>query len=403
MKIGSLIKFHRTKLGLTQNELAMGICSIPHLSKIENNSKEANEETIRLLLEKLNIQLQEVKDSEMQIIKLLNELQKHINYINHDKVEEIIGLLNESEELITFTDSIYLYELYKLRYYVFVQNIELAEKQLSWLNNNKQNFSQYEKGLLSYFCSLVLAVRGKYEEANILLSELLQEFTDLGPFEGELYYHLAIVKGRLDECSQAIIFGRKALTYFKDQFNFKRIIYTLMSLALNYANEKLYNEALEIYEHLFRNVELLQEQHLLPQIYQNVGNLHLRRGDEQNALTYYEKSTLVTSRDHPHYFICLYNLAFMQYQMKQYEKSRESFLFLKKEAKNKQIYYLLATFYLYLLTEQEKRAMEFLEQRIIPQISKINELKESYSYLKYLLRDYLLAKGKYEKALQFIN
>ena len=64
MKIGSLIKFHRTKLGMTQNELATGICSISHLSKIENNSKEGNSETIRLLLEKLNIQLHEVKNNE---------------------------------------------------------------------------------------------------------------------------------------------------------------------------------------------------------------------------------------------------------------------------------------------------------------------------------------------------
>ena len=61
MKIGSLIKYHRTKLGMTQNTLAMGICSIPHLSKIENNSKEGNRETIRLLLERLSINFQEEK------------------------------------------------------------------------------------------------------------------------------------------------------------------------------------------------------------------------------------------------------------------------------------------------------------------------------------------------------
>lgn len=64
MKIGSLIKYYRTKLGMTQNTLAMGICSIPHLSKIENNNKEANSETIRLLLERLNISLHNVENSE---------------------------------------------------------------------------------------------------------------------------------------------------------------------------------------------------------------------------------------------------------------------------------------------------------------------------------------------------
>jgi len=59
MNVGSLIKYYRTKQGMTQSELVEGICSVPHLSKIENNGKEGNDQTIDLLLKRLGANLME--------------------------------------------------------------------------------------------------------------------------------------------------------------------------------------------------------------------------------------------------------------------------------------------------------------------------------------------------------
>ena len=162
MKIGSLIKYYRTKLGMTQNEVAMGICSIPHLSKIENNNKEGNSETIRLLLERLNISVHDVEKSEQNIVGLLNDLQKHINYMENEKAKETMERLQKYEEIIGFTESIYLYELYKLRFYIFVKDYKLAENQLRWLNAHRLNFSQREMVLYLYYYALVLITKGKY-------------------------------------------------------------------------------------------------------------------------------------------------------------------------------------------------------------------------------------------------
>ena len=403
MKIGSLIKYHRTKLGMTQNELAMGICSIPHLSKIENNSKEANRETLRLLLEKLNIQLQEVKNSEQQIILLLNKLQKHINYLQKDNAVETMERLKEYEELIVFTDLIYLYELYKLRYFVFLNDLELAEFQLNWLNQNVNNFSRDEIFLHSFLSGLVLLLRGKYEEADQELSLLLRNNSDLGAFEGDLYYHLAIVKGRLEESSQAIIYGRKALAIYKDEFNFKRILYTLMSLSLNYTQGKVYDEAIEVYEHLLRNVDLLGQHHLLPQIYHNMGNLYQKKGENANALVYFEKSVLLMSRSNEHYLLCLFNLAYVQYQMNRVKESKKNFLLLKGESKKNKIFGLLAVYYLHLLENNKEKAVEYLEVYLIPYISTKVELKEPHRYFSKLLSQCYLNAGEYEKAVQFIQ
>lgn len=52
---GSLIKYHRERLGITQRELCQGICVVSHLSKIENNRVEASPEIIEELFKKLGI------------------------------------------------------------------------------------------------------------------------------------------------------------------------------------------------------------------------------------------------------------------------------------------------------------------------------------------------------------
>ncbi|MBD8032733.1 MULTISPECIES: helix-turn-helix domain-containing protein [Solibacillus] len=404
MKIGSLIKYYRTKLGMTQNAVAAGICSIPHLSKIENNNKEANSETIRLLLERLNINIHDVENSEQNIIILLNNLQKHINYLENEKAKEIMERLKEYEEIIGFTECIYLYELYKLRYYVFFNEYKLAEGQLRWLNAHRKNFSQHEKYLHSYYYALVLITRGKYAEAAVELTQILNLHPDLGSLEGEFYYHFSLIKGRLEETSQAIIYGRKALQFYKDQFNFKRIIYTSMSLALYYSQGKVFNEAIEIYEHLLRNVELLQQQQLLPAIYHNLGDLYQIRGEYESALVYFEKSASLMGKNSDNYLFCLYNLGITQYRLNQGEESIKTFTVLKEEAKKmkKISFNLFASFYLYLLTGEEKKAMVFLEGRLIPFTANNEEFKVIHQQFSYLLGEYYRQEKKFEKAIQFI-
>ncbi len=405
MKIGSLIKYYRTKLGMTQNEVAVGICSIPHLSKIENNNKEGNSETIRLLLERLNISLHDVEKSEQNIVGLLNDLQKHINYMENEKAKEAMERLQKYEEIIGFTESIYLYELYKLRYYIFVKDYKLAENQLRWLNAHRQNFSQREMSLYLYYYALVLITKGKYEEAAKELIQVHRMHPELGSLEGEFYYHFALIKGRLEEPSQAIIYGRKALEFYKDEFNFKRILYTLMSLALNYSREKMFHEAIEIYEHLLRNMELLQEQHLLPDIYHNLGDLHQAKREYEKALIYFEKSALLMARSSDHYLLCLYNLGITQFRLEQWEKSIKTFSMLQEEAKNKKklSFNLFATFYLQLLGGEKKKAMDYLEWKLLPFIADKEDFKEMRQHFSYLLGEYYRQEKEFEKAMQFIK
>ncbi|MGB2993367.1 MAG: helix-turn-helix transcriptional regulator [Paenisporosarcina sp.] len=404
MKVGSLIKYHRTKMKMTQNQLATGICSVPHLSKIESNSKEANAETIRLLLKRLDINMEDVEESEKKVFNLLNQLYQHIYYFEGEKVQKTFQELDEYKEIIVFTQHLYLYEMYKLRYYLFVKDLVNAEYQMRLLQSQKQNISQHEKYLLSYFSAILLILRGKYGEANEKLSTIIQANSNNNTVEGEIYYHLAIVKGYMGESGHAIYYGKKAMDLFKDHFNYKRMLHVHMSLAINYTQTKIYDEALVCYEHLIRNIEMLQESDLLPQIYHNIGDLRHKMGDYSIALDYFKKSSVIFNKNSKDYLLCLYNIALSQFRLEKWVESRESFILLNKEALKMKAtqYQLYSSFYLLLLNNKKPQAMKYLEDKVIPFTERMDEQAESHQYFSSILAEYYKTEGKYEKAVKFI-
>ncbi|MDX1805490.1 MAG: helix-turn-helix transcriptional regulator [Paenisporosarcina sp.] len=404
VKVGSLIKYHRTKMKMTQSQLATGICSVPHLSKIESNSKEANAETIRLLLIRLDINLEDVVESEKKVFTLLHLLYQHIYYFEVEKAQKTFQELDEYKEIIVFTQHIYLYEIYKLRYYLFVKDLVNADDQMRLLLSQKQNISQYEKYLLSYFSGILLILRGKYGEADEKISTLIQSKSSNNSFEGEIYYHLALVKGYMGESGHAIYYGKKAMDLFKDHFNYKRMLHVHMSLAINYTQTKIYDEALVCYEHLIRNIEMLQEYDLLPHIYHNIGDLRHKMGDYSFAIDYFKKSSAIFNKDSKDYLLCLYNIALSEFRLEKWMESKESFILINTEALKMKVthYHLYSSFYLLLLNNKKQQAMKFLEDKVIPFTVKTDEQTEYHQYFSNILAEYYKTEGKYEKAVKFI-
>jgi len=405
MKIGSLIKFHRTKQGLTQQTLADGICSVPHLSKIENNSKEANEETIRLLLERLSIDLQDVEKLEVEIKELLNIFTQQMYYLEIENAGKSFKVLSDKEEIIPFTEYLYLYELYKTRYFLFTNQLEESEKQLKWLHTHKSNFSQQETYLHKYISTLVLMLRGKMEEADSELSNLLDTAILSPENMGELSYNYSIVKSNLNQYGPAIYYGKNALNQFKEDFNYHRILNVQMLLAVNYSRAKMFNEAEEIYKHLIRNTRILNQTHLLPRIYHNIGDLYHTMMISEKAAEYFKNAMELLPEQSDLYMLCLYNKAVAELEMDQFEQSQESFNQLYKIASKTNVmhYQLFSNFYSLYINGKVDEAMLFLENKILPYTKKQSELKESHHHYSLLLADYFKEKGQFDKAVQFLD
>lgn len=403
MEFGALIKFYRTQRGITQAELSKGICSVPHLSKIENNSKEANEKTISLLLKRLNIDLEEMEEKEEEIKILLRRLDDKINFYLTDEIEVYYQKLVNIEHLIPFSKYIYIYELYKFRYLIFKGLVEEADIQRAHLYKQKKNFSQHEDYLFRYYKAIFLMWKGQYQNADDILDALHTE-NNKETTSGEFLYHRSLAKSSLEQSGHAIHFGKMALQLFMNQHNFIRILHTLMLLGINYTHSNIYEEAQDCFHHLIRNAELLKKEKLLPQIYHNMGHLQFKMKNAKEALYYYEKSLALQPNKNQHYLVTLYAIGELHHSLQSIEKAKACFQevnFLSKELGVKK-YRLLSDFYLLLLASPVK-AFKYLETKVIPFFEEANEHLDDLTYFYKMLADYYNQKGMVIDAVKYLN
>jgi HTH-type transcriptional regulator, quorum sensing regulator NprR len=404
MEFGPLIKYFRTQKGITQKELAAGICSIPHLSKIENNSKDANEETISLLLERLEVSFGEMEEKEELIRNLLRDFGEKINFYLREEIEVIFNRLKELEHVIPFSAYMYSYELYKYRYLLFKGLLSEAEDQRDILHKQKKNFSQHEMYLFRYYNAVCLILKGQYKKADAIFDELYVENNNES-VNGEFLYHWTFVKSSLDQPGHAIHFGRQALQIFMNQHNFYRILHTLMVLGINYSRSSIYEEAQVCFNHLIRNAELLKEERILPQIYHNMGYLQDRMNNVKDALIYYEKSLSLQPHKNQHYYITLYATGEIYYNLNKMEEARECFLLVKslsKEITGVKKQSLLSNFYLIHMESPEK-AMKFLEAKVIPYLESAKEHKDDLTRYYKLLSEHYNQNGRYLEAVNYLS
>ncbi|MGJ7911411.1 tetratricopeptide repeat protein [Neobacillus sp. LXY-1] len=402
MEMGALIKYYRTQRGITQSELAKGICSVPHLSKIENNFKEANDETLALLLERLEISMGEMQEKEGQIKLLLREFSSAIHFYQKKEIEEIFQRIKEVEPFIPFSRYIYIWELYKFRFLLFKGQIDEATRQRDLLYKLKKNFSQHEDYLFRYYHAILLILEGQYRNADELLEALYIE-NEQEATSGEFLYHRALVKSSLDQPGHAIHFGKMALQLFMNQHNFTRILHTLMLLGINYTHSHIYEEALGCFQHLIRNAEILREERLLPQIYHNMGYLQSKMGDFKAALTFYKKSLALQDTHNYDYLVTLYTIGELHFYLHSLDKAHECFQDVHTMARDLGVkkFRLLADYYLLRIASPEK-SYKFLEAKVIPFFEEVDEHSEYMTKFYKLLADYYNQQNMAQKAVKYL-
>ncbi|WP_176465759.1 helix-turn-helix transcriptional regulator [Virgibacillus sp. 7505] len=115
MEIGPLIKLHRIKQNMTQEDLAAGIVSESYLSKIENQKTDASPEVITLLCERLGIQLNAenedmIKEKAEEWYGMLYEV--HNADERRQRFEELETLFKANN-----SDHEMLFEIQKIRFF----------------------------------------------------------------------------------------------------------------------------------------------------------------------------------------------------------------------------------------------------------------------------------------------
>ena len=92
---GSLLKYHRERLDISQKELCDGICVVSHLSKIENNKVEPSDQIVDELFKKLGVNFFQdknfIKNNKLKInrfflnLNFSREVKDIFNDINKDR------------------------------------------------------------------------------------------------------------------------------------------------------------------------------------------------------------------------------------------------------------------------------------------------------------------------------
>jgi HTH-type transcriptional regulator, quorum sensing regulator NprR len=400
MNIGNIIKYHRRKKNLTQAELCHGICSITHLSKIESNSKEVDSKTISLLLSRLELSLSEVSKMHHELVSELDTFFNRIIYYEQASAKELYNLIKAKEELFTLTDHVYTYHLYLYRYYLLTGEYQASEAKRRFLEPFLSVFSQYEKHLFSYFNGILLIQKGKYVDALDIFLAMERERSFPSCIEGEFYYQIGLTYSYLRDDSRSITYTQKAISEFSKHFNYIRIIHAQTLLGIEYTELGLLQDARVQFEHLIRNVKLMNQSQLLTMVYHNLAILYEREADDEQAAHFYLLAQQYATNQQQ-YYMSLCNITEILIKQGKNEQALENINHILKNTKSDEMmkFHLIFKYHQYFLTNKTKRAMNHLENNVIPYLERKNLIKDLHKYA-IILGDYY-TKTDSNKALFF--
>lgn len=303
---GLLIKSNREKLGLKQEYLCKGICSISYLSKIEKGNITPSEEIVNLLFNRLGIEF----NNDVEFIKNGKKIFYEVatsNYLGipiaEDKLEEI-----KKNKFLYLNSPLYIdYQLFELvnglvesettnilKYKDYMDNDQLyrayfitgfVNKDINMLEEAKKlNYTASVASQMAYLKWL----NGKYYEAI----ELFLEALDLAYAEGciKLQIDICMMLGNIYmdfhlPTMQKYYNKVLILSKFFNDSNIEYLLYYHMGIAY------LVTDFTRSEEYLLKALELYEVDDIKPleRIYQKLCFLYLRYDKKENAKVFYKE------------------------------------------------------------------------------------------------------------------
>ncbi|OHX52092.1 transcriptional regulator [Planococcus salinarum] len=284
MNVGSVIKYYRSKNNMTQSQLADGICSISHLSKIESNTYTPHESTIEALLSKMGVQWKKEVVKRERLERQLNDFVICLLHYDLEQMEEQYSKLQEDDEYIQSTDLVNRYELYKFRYYLYIQDQNRSDRQKELLERLKNSFTESETWMHQLFLSLYFTQANKKELAMEYAKSLDGGMQSIPQkFEGEFYYQKARLLIMHEQYELSAHYAELSVQYFKLNYNYIRLLHAQLLLAINYMRRNLLVQAAGIFEVLKRNTRLMDQKELYNQTLYNFAELMKTRHEHSQA------------------------------------------------------------------------------------------------------------------------
>ncbi|WP_053217286.1 helix-turn-helix domain-containing protein [Virgibacillus senegalensis] len=290
MEIGPFIKLHRIKQNMTQEELAEGIVSESYLSKIENRRTEPSTDVINMLCTKLGV---EIKSEEDTLLKEKCQEWFDMLFEVNDK-EEITKKFNELQEIIdnNYSHTQVLFEIHKIRYYLIMDEVNLALKQINNLKEVSNTFDNYQLYFWMKFKGNYNSVIEEFNQA-IRFYKLAEEKAnqiELSEAEvADLKYTLAVTYSKLRNTLEVIDYANKALEAYSKNYNFIRCAQCHILLGISYRRIRIYDKAIKNYNLAQHLAKLNKHDELIQLTNINLANLYASKGDNANSIKCYRE------------------------------------------------------------------------------------------------------------------
>lgn len=401
IEYGKIIALNRLKKGLTQDELARGICSITYLSKLENGKlDQPNLETINLLLERLEITISALIDLQKEMKAVISALYNCINEKNVSLAEQKWQRLSED---IKKSDDPSLYVYYLLitfRYFLSKDDLESARsvrKEIvllfKTLTNPQLFYYHYFNGIYHCLDQKFLDGIQSFQDALSLQDKL--------PFEDPyLMYHTALAYSNIHNPALALQFALDVLHIFEKQLNYLRVVDCHIIIGINYTRIKQFDRALEHYHNVLKVVSQFKQQDLIAMVYHNIGFLYSEKKESQLAIEYYLKSLELKEENTSVYLNTVYFLANELIKEKAFEQARDWIDRSLKLTKMHSTYSIKLKLLAYSISETSSEYKLFLEEEAIPFYKDKNDYHNLYICYE-LLGDLYSQEFKYKASSKY--
>ena len=294
-QFGQMIKFFRQQKQMTQDELAVGICTPSYLSRIENALVAAEQVVYELLFERLSLNFEQYIQQE----------QAHGQFLQAFYDDLLSNKMIQTEQLQTL---VHLYtnknypslqmqiELIYARYLLSQDDLKEANTLLHSLDSLITPGSTREWQLFVAVKTYAELSEGNYEQIlkREQLTNSIHLFSSASPFEKANYlYHLAFASHRAYRFTQALRYIEMAKQTFTHLYKplFQLKLYSMHGVI--YSALGRFNEAIREYEagiDLLNNVPTIATDDQWASIYNNLAFTYESQTNYGKARHYYEKS-----------------------------------------------------------------------------------------------------------------
>ncbi|WP_431801399.1 helix-turn-helix domain-containing protein [Halobacillus andaensis] len=179
MRNGKILRQRRKELGMSQEELADSVVSPSYLSRIENDKTEADEETLKLLFQKVGVDYRKQTSNTKTIKRLLQEWEKPLLQNERKKSHQIYINLSP---LVTDMVEIQLqleYHIKSIRLFILKKELSKVKDCIVFLDDFYERLTSRNRFFYHKHVGNYEFYAGNFEKAESHFAKAALDFTEV--------------------------------------------------------------------------------------------------------------------------------------------------------------------------------------------------------------------------------